>query len=105
MRAMTSSYDASPTPDAASAQVAELTAALQQLSKTIEGFHHAVIDFNTVIERADALVARAEVALAPLAATQQVGDQIKVASQLAGQVASAAVKRGVAAGKGLTQRT
>ncbi|KRA38067.1 MULTISPECIES: hypothetical protein [unclassified Nocardioides] len=102
---MTSSYDASPTPDAASAQVAELTAALQQLSKTIEGFHHAVIDFNTVIERADALVARAEVALAPLAATQQVGDQIKVASQLAGQVASAAVKRGVAAGKGLTQRT
>jgi hypothetical protein len=105
MRAMTTPYDASPTPDATSAQLTELTAALLQLSKTIEGFHHAVIDFNTVIERADALVARAEVALAPLAATQQVGDQIKVASQLAGQVASAAVKRGVAAGKGLTQRT
>lgn len=101
---MTTSYDATSTPDATSAQVADLTAALQQLSKTIEGFHHAVIDLNTVIERADALVARAEVALAPLAATQQVGDQIKVASQLAGQVASAAVKRGVAAGKGLTQR-
>lgn len=104
MRAMTTSHDAPSTPAATGTQIADLTAALQQLSTTIEGFHHAVIDFNTVIERADPLVARVEVAMAPLAATQQVGDQIKVAGQLAGQVATAAVKRGVAAGKGLTQR-
>ncbi len=40
--------------------------------------------------------------LVPLAATQQVGDQLKAASQVAGAAASSAVRRGFDVGRGLT---
>lgn len=88
-------YDAAPTLDAL---LVDLTAAVRELNQSVVGLQGL---------------------LAPLAATQQVGDQLKTAGQAASQaagqaagqvagvaqlVASAAVKRGVAAGKGLTQR-
>ncbi len=80
-------YDAAPSLEAL---LADLTVAVRELNQTVTGL---------------------QALLAPLAATQQVGDQLKAASQaasqvagVAGMVASAAVKRGVAAGKGLTQR-
>ncbi|KRB79243.1 hypothetical protein ASE01_23315 [Nocardioides sp. Root190] len=119
---MTSVYDATPaaaqtpatldatadrlveTLDTLGALLADFTVALHQFNANIAGFNGTVTDFDTVVGRADGLLGRAEGLLAPLAATQQVGDQIKAASQVAGLVASAAVKRGVAAGKGLTQR-
>lgn len=83
----------------------DFTAALNQFNESVAGFNGTVGDFQTVVQRADGLLGRAESLLAPLAATQQVGDQLKAASQVAGMVASAAVKRGVAAGKGLTARS
>ena len=74
-------------------------AALQDFNASVAGFNGTVGEFHTVVDKADGLLGRADRLLAPLAATQQVGDQLKVASQLAGQVASAAVKKGVAAAK------
>lgn len=80
-------YDATPALDVL---LVDLTAAVRELNQSVVGL---------------------QALLAPLAATQQVGDQLKAAGQAAGQVAgvaqmvaSAAVKRGVAAGKGLAQR-
>lgn len=81
------------TIDALGVVVSDLAAAVQE-------FRTAVAGFDGTVERADGLLARADKLLAPLAATQQVGDQLKVAGALAGQVASAAVKKGVAAAKG-----
>jgi ABC-type transporter Mla subunit MlaD len=92
------------TLDTFGALLADFTAALHQFNSSVAGFNGTVTDFQTVVERADGLLGRAEGLLAPLAATQQVGDQLKAASQAAGLVATAAVKRGVAAGKGLAQR-
>lgn len=92
-------YDAAP---ALEVLLVDLTAAVRELNQTVSGL---------------------QALLAPLAATQaatqQVGDQLKTAGQAASQaagqaagqvagvaqlVASAAVKRGVAAGRGLAQR-
>lgn len=92
------------TLDTFGALLVDFTAALRQFNTSVAGFDATVTDFQTVVERADGLLGRAEALLAPLAATQQVGDQLKAAGQAAGLVASAAVKRGVAASKGLTQR-
>lgn len=92
-----SEYDApAPSSDA------DLSAALREFSASVAAFTAAVADLDRVVERADGLLTRADKLLAPLAATQQVGDQLKVAGQLASQVASAAVKRGVAAAKTVT---
>jgi hypothetical protein len=92
-----SQYDAPAT-----SSDADLSAALREFSASVAAFTAAVADLDRVVERADGLLTRADKLLAPLAATQQVGDQLKVAGQLASQVASAAVKRGVAAAKTVT---
>ncbi|MBM0127967.1 hypothetical protein [Pimelobacter simplex] len=92
-----SQYDARATPSDA-----DLTDALREFSASVAAFTAAVADLDRVVERADGLLTRADKLLAPIAATQQVGDQLKVAGQLASQVASAAVKRGVAAAKTVT---
>ena len=92
-----SQYDAPAT-----SSDADLSAALREFSASVTAFTAAVADLDRVVERADGLLTRADKLLAPLAATQQVGDQLKVAGQLASQVASAAVKRGVAAAKTVT---
>ncbi|WP_408898727.1 hypothetical protein ACJ5H2_06370 [Nocardioides sp. R1-1] len=92
----------SPVSPASPSRDADLATALRELSGSVAAFSAAVEELDRVVTRADGLLDRAEKLLAPLAATQQVGDQIKVAGQLAGQVASAAVKRGVAAARTVT---
>lgn len=94
---MTSEYDA--TAARLNATLDDLGAVLAELTSAVREFKASVAGFDGTLDKADSLLARADKLLAPLAATQQVGDQLKVAGQLAGQVASAAVKKGVAAAK------
>ncbi len=97
---------AAPADNRPSINDADLAAALREFSAAVTTFAATVAELDRVVEKADGLVGRADKLLAPLAATQQMGDQLKVAGQLAGQVAgqvaSAAVKRGVAAAKTVT---
>ena len=79
----------------------ELTVALGEFTTAVQGFASATGDLQVVVDKADALVG-------PLAATAQLGDQLRgVAGQMTGQLtgqAAAAMKKGVQAGKGLTGR-
>jgi ABC-type transporter Mla subunit MlaD len=83
----------------------DFTAALREFNASVAGFNGSVEGFDAVVERADGLLARADVLLAPLVAGQQIGDQLKAASAVAGQAATAAVRRSVAAGLGLAGRS
>ncbi|MBU2697720.1 hypothetical protein [Pimelobacter sp. 30-1] len=97
---MTSQNDLDATAARLDATLDQLGTVLAELTTAVQEFKTSIAGFDGVVDKADGLLARADKLLAPLAATQQVGDQLKVAGALAGQVASAAVKKGVAAAKG-----
>jgi len=95
------SNDLDPTTTARlDATLDDLSAVVAELATAVRGLSDAVAGLDGTAGRAERLLGRAERLLAPLTATQQVGDQLKVAGALAGQVASAAVKKGVAVAKG-----
>ncbi|GAB3865768.1 hypothetical protein GCM10028801_36790 [Nocardioides maradonensis] len=83
----------------------DFTAALREFNTSVAGFNGSVGGFDAVVTKADGLLSRADGLLAPLLAGQQLGDQLKAASAVAGQAATAAVRRGVAAGRGLAGLT
>lgn len=82
--------------------LADFTRALNDFNASVQGFNGTVDNFQGVVDKADGIMSRAEVMLAPLVATQQVGDRLKAATSAAGIAASSAVRRGTEMGKGLT---
>lgn len=92
------------TLDTFAALLVDFTAALEGFNTSIRGFDGTVDNFQGVVEKADGLLSRADLLLAPLAATQQVSDQLRQAGAIAGQVASSAVRKGVAASRGVAAK-